>query len=104
MTLDRYPAVEPEPDEIHTEELALNDDTLVKLFALGPGAELSPHEHGGSTNVFHVLEGTVTVIQDDEEESISAPGVVVHERGDIHGARNDSDDVAAFTATFCPRP
>lgn len=104
MTLDCYPDLQPAPGEVLTAELALTEDTLVKAFALGPGAELSPHEHEESTNVFHVLSGEVTVIQDETEESVQAPGVVVHERGATHGARNDSDDVAVFTATFCPRP
>jgi len=104
MTLDRLEALEPEPEEVLTAELVVSDDVLVKAFALGPDAELSPHEHGDSTNVFHVLRGTVTVIQGTEEEAIEAPGVVHHDRGVIHGARNDTDDVAVFTASLCPMP
>jgi len=77
---------------------------LVKAFALGPGAELTPHDHPDATNVFHVLEGTVTVIRGDEEESIEAPGVVLHERGAVHGARNETDEVAVLTASLCPLP
>jgi quercetin dioxygenase-like cupin family protein len=82
----------------------VTDDTLLKAFALGPGAELAPHEHPDSTNVFHVLAGTVTVLQDGEGEAVSAPGVVVHERGVEHGARNDTDEPAVLTATFAPVP
>lgn len=104
MTLDRLEALEPEPEEVLTAELVVSDDVLVKAFALGPGAELHPHDHADSTNVFHVLEGTVTVVQGDEEEAIEAPGVVHHERGVVHGARNDTDDVAVFTASLCPMP
>lgn len=104
MALNRYQDLQPAPGEVLTEELALTEDTLVKAFALGPNAELAPHQHEDSTNVFHVLQGEVTVIQDDEEESVQAPGVVVNERGAIHGARNEGNDIAIFTATFCPRP
>ncbi|GKZ13028.1 cupin domain-containing protein [Haladaptatus sp. T7] len=102
--LDRTPDLDPGDGEVLTDELVVTDDVLVKAFALGPGAELSPHEHGDSTNVFHVISGEVTVIQDDEEETVSAPGVVLHERGVVHGARNDSDDVAMLTASLCPLP
>ncbi|MFH5799852.1 cupin domain-containing protein [Haladaptatus sp. CMAA 1911] len=102
--LDRTPDLDPDDGEVLTEELVVTDDVLVKAFALGPDAELSPHEHGDSTNVFHVLAGEVTVIQDDEEETVSAPGIVLHERGVVHGARNDSDDVAMLTASLCPLP
>ncbi|WP_224268168.1 cupin domain-containing protein [Haloprofundus salinisoli] len=104
MTLDRLEDLDPANGEVETAELVVTDDVLVKAFALGPDAELSPHEHGDSTNVFHVLRGTVTVIQGDDEEAIEAPGVVLHERGVVHGARNDTDEVAVFTASLCPLP
>ncbi|MFC7096724.1 cupin domain-containing protein [Halobaculum marinum] len=96
--------LDPAEGEVETAELVVSDDVLVKLFALGPDAELSPHEHGDSTNVFHILDGEVTVVRDDETESIAAPGVVLHERGDVHGARNETDEVVAFTASLCPLP
>ena len=104
MTLDRLRDLSPDAGEVETAELVAEDDVLVKLFALGPGAELPPHEHGDSTNVFHVLRGTVTVVQGDVEESVEAPGVVLHERGVAHGARNDTDEVVAFTASLSPMP
>lgn len=104
MTLDLLATLEPEPGAVETAELVVTDDVLVKAFALGPGATLEPHEHASSTNVFHVLEGTVTVLQGNEEETIEAPGVALHERGIEHGARNDTDRPALFTASLCPLP
>ena len=102
--MNRLPDVEPEAGELRTEELVVDDDVLVKAFYLGPGAELSSHDHPDSVNVFHVLQGTVTVIQDGEEAAIEAPGVVHHDRGVEHGARNDTDEVVVFTASLCPLP
>ena len=96
--------LDPDDGAVESAEVVVTDDVLVKAFALGPGAELSPHEHADSTNVFHVVRGTVTVIRDDEEAAVEAPGVVLHERGDVHGARNDTDEVVAFTASLCPLP
>ena len=104
MTLDRLPDIDPDPEEVRTAELVVSDDVLVKAFALGPGAELSAHEHADSTNVFHVLRGTVTVVQGDDEEAVEAPGVVLHERGVVHGARNETDETAVLTASLCPMP
>ncbi|MFB6184768.1 MAG: cupin domain-containing protein [Haloarculaceae archaeon] len=104
MSLDRYPDLDPEPGEVLTAELVVDDDVLVKAFALGPGATVEPHEHDGSSNVFHVVEGTVTVQQGDVEEAVAAPGVVFHERGVAHGARNDGDEAAVLTASLCPFP
>ncbi|AQL43508.1 cupin [Halorientalis sp. IM1011] len=104
MTFDRLPDLDPDAGEVIDEELAVSDDVLVKAFALGPGAELDPHVHDGAANVFHVLDGTVTVVQDDTEERITAPGVVFHERGQSHGARNETEEVAILTASLCPLP
>jgi len=104
MTLDRLPDLDPDDGEVVDEELAVTDDVLVKVFALGPGARIDPHEHDGATNVFHVVQGTVTVSQDSTEEEIAAPGVVLNERGQRHGARNDTDEVAVLTASLCPLP
>jgi quercetin dioxygenase-like cupin family protein len=106
-SLDVYPeatALSPAEGEVATAELVVTDDVLVKAFALGPGATLDAHEHGDSTNVFHVLEGSVTVLQDERETVVEAPGVVLHERGVSHGARNDTDEVVRFTASLCPLP
>jgi quercetin dioxygenase-like cupin family protein len=106
MTLNRLPALdsdlEPAPDEVIDRELAVTDDVLVKVFALGPGAELEAHTHDEATNVFHVLRGTVVVRRGDDEEELTAPGVVLNERGQVHGARNPGDDPAILTASLCP--
>lgn len=104
MTLDQLPSLDPDENEVLDAEVAVTDDVLVKAFALGPGAELSPHDHADATNVFHVIEGDVTVIRDGEEETVAAPGVVLHERGVEHGARNESDETAILTASLCPLP
>jgi len=102
VALDCYPELSPATGEVQTEELYFSPDELLKAFALGPGAEVEPHEHADQTNAFHVLEGELVVVQGDDEEAIEAPGVVVHERGVPHGARNETDDAAVFTATMAP--
>jgi quercetin dioxygenase-like cupin family protein len=100
--MDRYPDLHPDDGEVVTRELFVNDDLLVKAFALGPGAELDAHEHPDQTNAFHVLEGELVVVQGDDESRVAAPGTVVHGRGVPHGARNESDAPATFTATMGP--
>ena len=102
--MDQYESLDPDPGEVIDTELIVSDDVLVKAFALGPGGEIDPHEHNDVTNVFHVMEGTVTVVQADQAEVISAPGVVHNEPGVVHGARNESDERAVLTASLCPMP
>jgi quercetin dioxygenase-like cupin family protein len=94
----------PAADAVDSGELAVTDDVLVKAFALGPDATIDPHEHADATNVFHVLQGTVTVERDDETETVSAPAVVLNERGQVHGAHNETDETVVLTASLCPLP
>jgi quercetin dioxygenase-like cupin family protein len=106
MTLDLLADFNATPDDgaVVDGELAVTDDVLVKAFALGPGGTITPHEHDGATNVFHVLRGTVRVERDGESETVSAPGVVLNERGQVHGAHNETDETAVLTASLCPLP
>lgn len=104
VTLDALPERDPAEGTVETAEVVVSDDVLVKAFYLGPGAELDPHDHPDCTNVFHVLRGTVTVVRGDEADAVAAPGVVAHDRGVVHGARNETDEVAVFTASLCPMP
>jgi len=101
--LSEFDAV-PDDGAVVSDELAVTDDVLLKTFALGPDGRITPHEHADATNVFHVLRGTVTVERDDETETVSAPGVVLNERGQVHGAHNGTDEVAVLTASLCPLP
>jgi quercetin dioxygenase-like cupin family protein len=106
MTLDLLAEHELDPDEgeVLDAELAVEADVLLKLFALGPGGTIDTHEHPDSTNVFHVIEGTVVVVRAGEEDQVSAPGVVLNERGQAHGARNETDETAVLTAGITPFP
>lgn len=104
MSLDRLPDLAVDNGELRSAEAVVSDDVLVKVFALGPGAALDPHEHPGVTNVFHVLVGTLTVIQGETEAQVAAPGIVLHDPGVVHGARNDTDEPVLFSASLCPMP
>jgi len=106
MTLDLLSEFDATPDSgaVVDGELAVTDDVLLKAFALGPDSTIDPHEHAGATNIFHVLRGTVTVEREEETETVSAPAVVLNERGQVHGAHNTTEEVAVLTASLCPLP
>lgn len=103
MTLDELPSLSPGDGRVETAELVVEDDVLVKLFALGPGGGFEPHAHD-CENVFHLLEGEVVVTRGDVEETLRAPAVVHNPPGVEHGARNESDSRALLTASLCPLP
>lgn len=104
MTANSLSELTPGEEEVATAEVLSNDDVLVKVFALGPGAGIDPHEHPDCTNVFHLIEGSVTITQDGDREGVVAPAVIPNERGVTHGANNDADNVAILTATLAPHP
>lgn len=104
MSLNDLPDLTADESEVRSSEAVISDDVLVKVFALGPGGQLSLHEHPDCTNVFHVLAGTVTVLQGEREEQITAPGIIHNARGVPHGARNDTDDQVLLSASLCPMP
>jgi len=102
--MNELPEVDPAPGEVETAELVVEDDVLVKLFALGPGGAFEPHVHDDCENVFHLLEGELLVTQDGETERVVAPAVVHNPRGVEHGAENAGDGRALLTASLCPLP
>ncbi len=104
MTLNELPDLDPAEGAVETAELVVEDDVLVKLFALGPNSAFEPHVHDDCENVFHLLEGAVVVTQGDTEETVHAPAVVHNTRGVEHGARNETDERALLTASLCPLP
>jgi quercetin dioxygenase-like cupin family protein len=104
MSLNELPDLAPGAGSVETAELVVEDDVLVKLFALGPGGAFDPHVHDDCENVFHLLEGEVVVTQDGTEETVTAPAVVHNPRGVKHGARNETDGRALLTASLCPLP
>jgi quercetin dioxygenase-like cupin family protein len=104
MTMNELPDVDPDAGSVETAELVVEDDVLVKLFALGPGGAFEPHVHDDCENVFHLLEGEVVVTQDGTEETIAAPAVVHNPRGVEHGAENAGEGRALLTASLCPLP
>ncbi|MFO7927229.1 MAG: cupin domain-containing protein [Halobacteriota archaeon] len=104
MTLNELPDINPAAGTVETAELVVEDDVLVKLFALGPGGAFDPHVHDDCENVFHLLEGEVIVTRGETEETIRAPAVIHNPRGIEHGARNERDERALLTASLCPLP
>lgn len=97
-------AAAPPTGEVTADELFVDEHTLVKGFALAPGGRVDPHTHAASTNVFHVVSGTVTVTQGETAAVHTAPAVVVTPPGVPHGLANDTDAMAVVTATFAPPP
>ena len=104
MSLNELPDLTPDAGSVETAELVVEDDVLVKLFALGPGGAFDPHVHDDCENVFHLLEGEVVVTQGGTVETVAAPAVVHNPRGVEHGAKNETDDRALLTASLCPLP
>ena len=100
MLDDRLPTHTVAAGEIISDVAFETDTVVVKVFTLGPGGSLEPHVHEDEINVFHILEGRPSIVQEEATRDIAAPGIVVHAPGVRHGARNDTDERAVISASL----
>ena len=81
-----------------------SDELFVDIYCFRPGQEQSPHTHAESEKVYHVLEGTATVLAGETEHRLQ-PGEIIHiPKGEPHGLRNDTDGVVRSLVMMAPVP
>jgi quercetin dioxygenase-like cupin family protein len=61
-----------------------------------------PHTHQHEDEVFYVLEGEMTVMQDDSVATVGAGSYVVLPRGHLHGFWNSGDAPARMLVILTP--
>lgn len=61
-----------------------------------------PHRHTNEDEVFYVLEGEMTVMQDDDVTTIGVGSYVVLPRGHLHGFWNSGDVPAKMLVILSP--
>ena len=79
------------------EDLYLAEGTLP---ASTPGPP--PHTHEHKTDMFYVLEGTLTVLVGQESHDLAAGSFVAAPPGTVHTFRNDSDAPVRFLNMSTP--
>ena len=79
------------------EDLYLAEGTLP---ASTPGPP--PHTHEHKTDMFYVLEGTLTVLVGEESHDLAAGSFVAAPPGIVHAFRNDSDAPVRFLNMSTP--
>lgn len=84
--------------------LVESDELFVDIYCFRPGQEQVPHTHAESEKIYHVLEGTATVLAGEDEHRL-APGEMIHiPKGAAHGVRNDTDSVLRTLVMMAPLP
>jgi quercetin dioxygenase-like cupin family protein len=73
-------------------------ETLIAARAPGP----PPHTHEAITDMFYVLEGTLTVLLGDEEHTAGPGAFLCAPPGVVHTFRNDSDQPVRFLNANTP--
>ena len=73
-------------------------ETSIAARAPGP----PPHTHDTITDMFYVLEGTLTVLLGDEEHAAGPGAFVCAPPGVVHTFRNDSDQPVRFLNANTP--
>ena len=61
-----------------------------------------PHTHEHKTDMFYVLEGTLTVLVGEESHDLAAGSFVAAPPGTVHSFRNDSDAPVRFLNMSTP--
>ena len=80
------------------------DHLFVDIYCFRPGQEQAPHMHAEAEKVYHVLEGTATVLAGQEEYTLQ-PGELIHiPSGEPHGVKNDTDGLVRTLVMMTPRP
>lgn len=81
-----------------------SDELFVDVYCFRPGQEQAPHTHAESEKIYHVLEGTATVLAGETEHRLT-PGEIIHiPKGAAHGVRNDTDSVLRTLVMMAPLP
>lgn len=81
-----------------------SDELFVDIYCFRPGQEQAPHTHVESEKVYHVLEGTATILAGESEHHLT-PGEIIHiPKGAAHGVRNETDSVLRTLVMMAPLP
>lgn len=67
-----------------------------------PGYVVPPHIHDDEDELFHILDGELTLITDAGERRATPGGTAVLPRGHRHGFRNDSAAPVRFLVVVTP--
>lgn len=75
-------------------------DELGKIMkgTLEPGASIGMHTHETSSEIIYILEGTASILYDDDEEEVSAGSCHYCPKGHRHSMRNLSGEDLVFFA------
>ena len=67
-----------------------------------PGYAVPPHRHEDDDEMLLVIEGELTLMDADGEHKLGAGRCATFMRGDLHGFRNDTVDVARVVVVATP--
>lgn len=72
--------------------------TGFNLMVLEAGVTIGYHQHVGSEELYYILEGTPTVVDDGKEEVIGPGTVIWTSNGHFHSLANNTNKVVKFLA------
>jgi mannose-6-phosphate isomerase-like protein (cupin superfamily) len=74
----------------------------VGLFTYPPGAKSPTHHHPAESEIYFVVEGELTSVQDGRAYRVPRHGVVVIPKGVVHCAENRGKRRCVFLAVHAP--
>lgn len=74
--------------------------TLFTEFFFDPGDSIGPHVHDGDAEIYYLLEGTLTLIEDGRETALRPGDASYAHSGVSHAIENRSDKPARMLAVI----
>jgi quercetin dioxygenase-like cupin family protein len=81
-----------EPEEINGKA------RLIAQLTLEPGCSVGFHEHVGEEEIFYVISGVATVIDEGEDKVLQTGDAALTRGGQSHSLRNDGNETAKVMA------
>lgn len=79
-------------------EDAYGSGRLFSVNTLQPGCSIGVHEHHGEFEIYHIIEGTATITDNNEVYELHAGDMMQCRDGGSHGIANRSDAPLRFLA------
>ncbi len=74
------------------------------VYCLSPGQTQKPHKHLHEDKIYLVLQGSGSVLIEDDERPVQEDDICFAPAGSIHGVRNNSDKGLKLLVFMTPNP
>jgi len=82
------------------EDLGGESWRFIDFWRIPPGTSIGTHIHHNGRELYYIIEGRATMINNDEEFPVQTGDMILNEPGDSHGFYNSSDEEVFILVTM----